>query len=128
MCAASGFPVHFSPICTIAAASIGSKGGSIIGECLELEGIASRIGHETRALLARSASKANSWFHQEPNISVAQSGDQPVPCCGVDQQPEVFRRHRLPVDVVLRWCGSMSPIDVGHDLVTIEIKIDPAAR
>jgi hypothetical protein len=101
---------------------------SHVGERLELEGVAEGVEEEHRRLLADLAREADVGLDHEARSCVQQASCQALPIRHRQDRAEVAHRYGPTIDlagsalVTLRWS------QVGHDLVTIEIEVDPRWR
>lgn len=98
----------------------------VVGEGLELEGVAGRVAHEHRPLLARLSLEADVRLDREPSARSAQPFGEAMELLDLEHEAEVRHRYVVVVhgvggDVTARPPGR----EVGHQLVAAEVPVDP---
>ena len=116
-----------------AAASMSAKAGrsfrehhGVVGEGLELQRVAGGVEEEHRRLLAGLALEADLRLDDElrsrPPSACAASA---LPLRQGQDRPEVAHRHVVAVDRIGRLVPDLVRRQVGHDLVAVEVEVDP---
>lgn len=98
-----------------------------IGECLELQSVAARIQKEDGGLLAYLAAEADAGFDDESLAGCTQTLHELPPLVHVKHHAEMRHRYVLAIDGVSRPHRICIWIEMGDDLVSVEIEIDPGA-
>src|SRR5690606_3609345 len=109
------------------AASLGEELRGI-AERLELQRVARGIGEEHRRLLADLAGEADARFDDEAHPGGAQVIRERMPRRPVEHDPEVADGDGVAVDGVRRRGAHLLGGEMGDDLVTVQVEIDPLVR
>src|SRR5690606_5211743 len=94
----------------------------------ELEGVAGRVEQEQGRLFADFALEANVWFDDELHAGSLQPVRERSPGGGVEHGAEVAHGHGVAVDAVGSSRVGLLRAQVRHDLMAVEVEVDPAAR
>lgn len=108
----------------LADASLREKPGDV-GEGLEFDRVSRRIKEKHRGLLAWLALEADVGLDDEVGTLLAQPVSKRIPIGHRQDKTEVAHRNPVPIDRVSQSDACLFGGEVGNDLMTIEVEVDP---